>query len=153
MTPYVAWRPDPHAIAVDAFTMNWSNHYGYYFPPFSVLTAVIHKLEQDQARAVLVAPVWPTQPWFSKLLRLLVAPPRTLPPAKACLFSPTHPSLTHPLAPKLKLAAYKVSGIRSEVKAYQATLSPSSSIPGGLAPKNNMQVTSRDGTVFVLHNK
>ena len=153
VSKYVAWRPDPLATAVDAFSINWGNYYGFFFPPFSVLTAVIHKLEQDQARAVLIAPIWPTQPWFSKLLRFLVSPPQVLPSAKDCLISPTHPSLTHPLAPKLKLAAFKVSGIRSEVRDFQTTLSLLSSIPGDRPLKNNMQVTSRDGTHFVLHNK
>ena len=29
---YVAWIPDPEAIAVDAFTQNWTEHYIYFNP-------------------------------------------------------------------------------------------------------------------------
>ena len=32
---YVSWRPDPGAIHVDAFTMNWTNLNAYAFPPFN----------------------------------------------------------------------------------------------------------------------
>ena len=36
--PYVAWRPDPRAIAIDAFTINWSGYSLIYaFPPFSMI--------------------------------------------------------------------------------------------------------------------
>lgn len=33
---YVSWLPDPEAIAVDAFTLNWSDSFFYAFPPFIV---------------------------------------------------------------------------------------------------------------------
>ena len=33
--PYVAWGPDPQAIAADAFTLNWDFPLIYAFPPFS----------------------------------------------------------------------------------------------------------------------
>ena len=29
---YVSWRPDPHACATDAFTIDWSTRKGYAFP-------------------------------------------------------------------------------------------------------------------------
>jgi len=39
--PYVAWRPDPQAIAKDAFTINWSDYsLIYVFPPFSMIPLV-----------------------------------------------------------------------------------------------------------------
>ncbi len=34
---YVAWRPDPNAMCIDAFAMPWTDIYGYVFPPFSVM--------------------------------------------------------------------------------------------------------------------
>ena len=40
---YVSWRPDPGAIHVDAFTMDWRNLRAYAFPPFTLIAAVLHK--------------------------------------------------------------------------------------------------------------
>ena len=61
-TPYVSWLPGPQAIAIDAFTLDWSNHFLYAFPPLSILPQFLQKLELDQAQAILITPNWPTQP-------------------------------------------------------------------------------------------
>ena len=53
---YVTWKPEPEAFAVDAFSINWSHHFMYIFPPFSVLTKVIKKICRDQATGILVFP-------------------------------------------------------------------------------------------------
>ena len=37
LTPCVSWLPDPQAMAIDAFTLDWTNHFLYVFPPFSIL--------------------------------------------------------------------------------------------------------------------
>ena len=37
---YVSFRPDPNAMAVDAFSMSWTKHYVYIFAPFSTLNTV-----------------------------------------------------------------------------------------------------------------
>ena len=37
---YVSYLPDPHAIAVDAFSVTW-NSIVYLFPPFSVIGRVL----------------------------------------------------------------------------------------------------------------
>ena len=63
LTPYVSWLSDPQAMAIDAFTLDWTNHFLYAFPPFSILPQFLQKLEMDQAQAILIAPNWPTQPW------------------------------------------------------------------------------------------
>ena len=52
--PYVSWFADPHALAVDTFTLDSSNYFVYTFPPFSVLLHVLHKIEVDSALAILV---------------------------------------------------------------------------------------------------
>ena len=61
---YVAWQPDPKAIAVDAFSIKWQNDGMYAFPPFAIITQVIEKMLADDARLLLVVPYWPSQPWF-----------------------------------------------------------------------------------------
>lgn len=50
---YVSWRPDPDAIAVDAFTMSWKNMYFYAFPPFSLVLKCIKKIITDEAEGLL----------------------------------------------------------------------------------------------------
>ena len=67
---YVSWKPEPQALAVDAFSTNWRHHFMYLFPPFSLLTKVIKKICQDQATRILVFPVWSTQPWYPQALEL-----------------------------------------------------------------------------------
>lgn len=58
---YVSYLRDPNAFAVDAFSMTLTNECVYPFPPFSVLGQILQEIERDQAEAVLVAPLWPTQ--------------------------------------------------------------------------------------------
>ena len=59
-------------MAVDAFSLNWHSML-YAFPPFSVLTQTIQKIEKEEATGVVVAPNWPTQVWYPALMRLLIA--------------------------------------------------------------------------------
>ena len=52
----------------------------YMFPLFPLLNKVIQKLRSTQAaEVVLIAPWWPSQLWFSHLLRLCVEHPLVLP--------------------------------------------------------------------------
>ena len=69
---YVAWHPDPGAEAVDAFTLDWHSDTFFAFPPFSLLGRVVQNIEDNRAEGILVAPNWPTQPWYPGLMRLLV---------------------------------------------------------------------------------
>ncbi len=104
---YAAWRPDPHAKYIDAFSISWSNIYGYLFPPFSVMSRVVRKLEADRATAILLFPEWTTQPWLPRLRRLIVGEPILLP--WDALILPQCPGESHPLKAKLNLRAVKVS--------------------------------------------
>uniref|UniRef100_T1IZ02 Uncharacterized protein n=1 Tax=Strigamia maritima TaxID=126957 RepID=T1IZ02_STRMM len=56
---FCAWGPDPMAWKVDAFAQNWSNIYGYAFPPFSLIPRIIQKMNRDQADLLIVVPLWP----------------------------------------------------------------------------------------------
>ena len=65
---YVSWRPDPDAMDVDAFTLNWSSFRAFCFPPFSLISRALHTLEPCQTECVIEVPFWTTQVWFSKLI-------------------------------------------------------------------------------------
>ena len=64
----VSWRPDPDAVAVDAFTLDWYKFRAFCFPPFSLIPSVLQTLELCQADCVIVMPFRTTPVWFTKLL-------------------------------------------------------------------------------------
>ena len=55
-----SYRPDPEAIATDAFSLNWSNLKFYAFPLFSVTPPVLNKLTTEGAQGICPLPDWPT---------------------------------------------------------------------------------------------
>ena len=69
---YVAWRPDPGAKFTDAFCVNWEPYFFYGFPPFSLISQCLKKIEEDKATGVLIVPYWTTQAWFTILKNLLI---------------------------------------------------------------------------------
>ncbi|KAI8427326.1 hypothetical protein MSG28_001905 [Choristoneura fumiferana] len=46
---YISWKPDPDASNIDAFTITWTNHFFYAFPPFSLILKCIQKIKNDKA--------------------------------------------------------------------------------------------------------
>ena len=106
---YVSFRPDPDAVAVDAFSISWRDLHFYAFPPFSVITAMLRKVVRDQARGVVVVPHWTTQAWWPMLMRLLEQDPVRLPKTTSTLLLPSHPRKIHHLLPKMQLLVCKVS--------------------------------------------
>ncbi|XP_071576800.1 uncharacterized protein [Temnothorax nylanderi] len=58
---YVSWSRDPGSIAVDAFTIDWSQYFFYAFPPFAIILRVLRKIQDDGARGIVVVPHWPAQ--------------------------------------------------------------------------------------------
>ena len=100
---YVAYRPDPGAVAIDAFSIPWTGFKFYAFPPFSVITSLLKKIQEDKAEGVCVLPNWPTQPWFPKAMRMTQRPPVKLKACKTLLSLPNQPEQVHPLHKKLDL--------------------------------------------------
>ena len=58
LRPFVSWKPDPQAFAIDAFSISWTEHNFYAFPPFALINRVLQKTEQDQSHDVISVPVW-----------------------------------------------------------------------------------------------
>ena len=54
LKPYMSYKPDPGALAVDASTVHWSQYVFYAFPPFSVIMRVLQKIQQDQTTGLVV---------------------------------------------------------------------------------------------------
>ena len=60
------------------FSCHWSGIRGFAFPPIALIPRILHKIREDRAIFLLVAPRWPRRPWFLELVSLLLAPPRLL---------------------------------------------------------------------------
>lgn len=107
---YASWKLDPNSEIIDAFTFNWKNLYFYAFPPFSLISKVLHKIKCDKAIGIVVVPYWPTQPWYPLWTNLLISEVLYFQPNKNLLISPFREQ--HPLHMDLTLMAGKLSGSR-----------------------------------------
>lgn len=88
LKPYVSYKPDPGAVAVDAFMVQWSWYVFYAFPPFSVIMRTLQKIQQDQAIGLLLVSFWPTKAWWSTPTRMLIQAPLVLSNRKDTLYIP-----------------------------------------------------------------
>ena len=146
---YVSHRPEPQAIAIDAFSMTWANHVFYMFPPFSIMARILQKIVEDKTEmALLVAPLWPTQSWWPCLLELICGPCHLLPGPQTLLSLPHRPGIKHPLK-KMKLAAFPLSGKSCIVKEFRKTLPSLLSNLGDPAHRNNMNHILNHGYFIV----
>jgi hypothetical protein len=147
---YVSWKPDPDAYAIDAFSLDWSMFRSFCFPPFSLIPRVLQKLELHQADIILVAPMWTTQAWFPKMIKLLVDFPVNLPPLPHLLMHPLT-GLKHPLLPKLTLVACALSGKLWKTKAFLKRLQTLSCQPGEREQRSATTHTLKNGSNIVLN--
>ena len=145
---YVSWKPDPGAL--DAFTLDWSSYVFYAFPPFSVLGRVVQKIQEDMAEGILLIPNWPTQPWFPKVMRLLVKEPLLLPKNNQLLQLPYNKTAVHPLEGKLTLLACLLSGSPCRAREFRRTLSTLLCHPGGNQRSVSMEHICRSGRTSVV---
>ena len=87
---YCAFKRDPHTLFIDAFTINWSDWCPYAFPPFSLLDRSLAKIEADEVEDMaLVAPVWPTIPFYGSLSENLKSKPVYCPLGQGCSYCGT----------------------------------------------------------------
>lgn len=150
MKPYVSWHHDPEACAVNGFTLFWGAYRLIFcFAPFSLLGKILMKVEEDKAEMLLVAPIWTTQYWFPRLLRLSVDCPRIL-PKQRLLSLPQDLSVVHPLQEKMNLTVFRLSGNRLKTKAFQTQLQTLFCPHGEVELKNNIGVITKNGCCFAL---
>ena len=145
---YVSLRPDPHALAVDAFSIVWTDILYYVFPPFSLMARILQKMEQDSTEAVVIAPLWPTQAWWPSLLHMINGPCFLLPKPQEILHLPQKPTHRHPLT-KMKLGVFRLSGNPLTASKYRKRLRKSSLSPGGSQLKSSTTATLNSGFYFV----
>ena len=110
LSKYISYHPDPHAFATDAFSLSWSDKRFYCFPPFSCISQCLQKITADRATGIIVVPKWPTQPFYSLINPLLIAPPVIIVNKLTNLIMPNQPTLTSAISGKTTFLACLVSG-------------------------------------------
>lgn len=150
---FCSWKQDPECSYVDAFSLNWKTFdYVYIFPPFSLMGLCIKKIQDDQARGIIIAPLWPTQTWFTGLMKSIVRNPLLIPRRKDLLLNP-HKKEAHPLWEKMTLIACQVSGEPTEISDFQKQLPPLLWHHGEPVLKNSIKRSSKDGFSTALNGK
>ena len=119
---YAAFRPDPGAACIDAFSLDWSDLKFYAFPPISFIPRVLSKVEQDSVEDILVVPFWPTQVWCPFMLKMLVFTPILLNYRKSLLVLPQTPNLVHPIWKKMRMLVVHLSGSLQKANHCQEML-------------------------------
>lgn len=148
---FISYVPMKGAIAVNAFSVKWNYNLHYAFPPFSIIGKVIQKLCEDKAEMILVAPIFPSQPWFPMMLRQISGHSYILPKTDKVLYLPGK-NKQHRLK-TMRLGAFYLSGNASSVLGYQKTLQILSYNHGDQQLGSNMGLISKDGCNFVINNR
>ena len=65
---FISPAPDSRALAYYASALDWTGR--RMFPPWCLLPRVLIMLHQEPTEAILIAPKWPAQPWYTMLTRL-----------------------------------------------------------------------------------
>lgn len=125
--------------------MQWDTFQGYYFPPFSVISRVLQKLEHDKATGIVVIPNWPTQVCYSMAMRMLISHPVLLQHSPNLLLLPSHPQEVHPVHKKLDLCVCHLSGTSCRQVDFHKQLQALSCKSGEMEPKNNIKSSLRHG--------
>ena len=160
---FVSLHPDQEAVATDAFTINWgqTREALYINPPFILLPRVLQKLRADQARAVLIAPLWTTAMWWPCLIEVMVDLPLVFDSTQAVVLPQEEPKPggfqyeNIQNDPLWMVGAWSISGITRETEAFRERLRDSSpflnaerlvrltTVPGVASPDSSRRTVSR----------
>ena len=150
---FVSWKPDPLAMAVDAFTVDWGNIPGklYANPPWNLVGRVLSQvLNQRVEELVLVAPVWKAQSWYPMLLQLLINKPLLIPQSPLPIQSVCQNRVPDIMP---QLAVWVVSGIGARVANFQTQLQTLSCPHGETSPRDHTTPPSTNGLAGVRNGR
>ena len=115
-------RPSPSSSGVNALTQNWDCLYGYAYPPTSLIPRVLRKLRlQPTAQILLVAPFWPSQPWFCQMTSMLTDLPRAI-SQRDDLLKNAVTGMRYPKPEAMRLTVWPLSTNPSLIAAFQQML-------------------------------
>ena len=127
---YVAYRPDPEARFIDAFTTDWYGLKFYDFPPIVIISRVLSKTSQDEVEGIIVVPYWPNQAWYPIMLKMLISIPILLNSRKSLLQLPQSPDQNHRMWRKMDMMVARLSGSSRSAQHCQKQLLRSYQLPG-----------------------
>ena len=81
----MSWRPGPFAVATDGLLFPLIGENAWCFPPEALIQRLLAKLAREQATITLVAPLWPSKPWWPELQALRIDRPILLEPRENLL--------------------------------------------------------------------
>ena len=97
---FCSFKPDPEALYINSFSLNWGEMAFYAFPPFNMILRTLDKIKEDQGTGILVIPEWKSQPFYSLAMKMKCEC-ITLFPRKDLLIYPGFPELKHSMKIKL----------------------------------------------------
>ena len=147
---YAAFRPDPGAMYIDAFSIDWFDLKFYAFPPISVIPRVLSKVKQDSAEGIIVVPFWPTQVWYPAMLKMLVSTPLLLNSWKSLLVRPQTPNQVHPMWKKMSMLVVHLSGSLQKANHCQEMLLKSYQLRGEREQEKGTTPMSKGLSSFVV---
>ena len=62
---YISWLPDPKAWKIDAFSIDWNLEGIYCFPPFCLISRILHRVMLQQTKMTIITPRWLQRSWYS----------------------------------------------------------------------------------------
>ena len=122
---YCSWKPDPGCAYVDAFTINWNSLNFFAFPPFSMISKYIQKINQVKAKGILII-------CLTNTAVVSTGSPTTIQttmdhrPITTAVDPYSRQRLPHPLQKSLRLMVCPLSGTPLHNKTLQQTLPTSS---------------------------
>ena len=150
---FVSPMADPLALDVDAMSISWKGMYAYAFPPFVMLGRVLEKVPRDHpCEMILIAPKWPNQSWYAKLMELLVAFPLALPQREDLLTQP-HNHCRHQSLQVVCLHAWRLSSDPSKREVFLRQLPSRSPEVDVSLPELSMTANGGSSLVGVLRNR
>ena len=127
---FFAVRPSQTSSVINTLTQNWESLYGYAYPPTNLIPRVLRKLRlQWSARILLVAPFWPSQPWFRQLTSMLTDLPRMITP-KDNLLKNSVTGKFYPKPDRMRLAVWPLSANPSLTEGFHRELQRRQPGPG-----------------------
>jgi hypothetical protein len=115
---------DPLSVGVDALAQkDWGTENNFVNAPFRLIPQILTKIQAHQAEATIIAPWWPSQPWFNKLLSMTIATPLHIPQTRGS-FIQWGPVIEPLKNLRWKIFAFRIcgkidSGMRVGVKRQQ----------------------------------
>lgn len=121
---YVSYRADPRCLYTDCFSRTISREENAWAnPPYLLLGRLLAKVIDEQLVITVLAPVWPSQPWWPVAISLLTDFPVLL-PVQADFLLTVNPSGTPtPSCPAWRSAALRLSGASWRRAAFRSRLS------------------------------